>query len=339
MSNSFPVLGFDIGGTKIAVCLAMSDGKILASGRVDNRMRKPDEVLPDLVKEGKRLLKEAGIAGDQLRAIGIDSPSPMDFEKGLICSPCNMNGWDDVPIRDYLAKEFQTEAFFDNDANGAGLAEWIFGAGQGCKNMLYLTMSTGIGGGIICNGKLVRGSKYLAGEVGHFCLDPHGPKCNCGLTGCYEAFCGGLATANHIREELAKKPELSMITKLVEGDLSKIDNAVLEKAVRAGDDYAVRFWDGTQCTGHRQSDEHLRSGSDRPRHHRGPHGRPLHEAAARKTAEIYLAAACECMQNPAQQTRPHDRRTLRRFRRAELPLRTRRMAASLVNRQQRTEFK
>ncbi len=243
MSNSFPVLGFDIGGTKIAVCLAMSDGKILASGRVDNRMRKPDEVLPDLVKEGKRLLKEAGIAGDQLRAIGIDSPSPMDFEKGLICSPCNMNGWDDVPIRDYLAKEFQTEAFFDNDANGAGLAEWIFGAGQGCKNMLYLTMSTGIGGGIICNGKLVRGSKYLAGEVGHFCLDPHGPKCNCGLTGCYEAFCGGLATANHIREELAKKPELSMITKLVEGDLSKIDNAVLEKAVRAGDDYAVRFWE------------------------------------------------------------------------------------------------
>ena len=74
MSNSFPVLGFDIGGTKIAVCLAMSDGKILASGRVDNRMRKPDEVLPDLVKEGKRLLKEAGITGDQLRAIGIDSP-------------------------------------------------------------------------------------------------------------------------------------------------------------------------------------------------------------------------------------------------------------------------
>lgn len=242
MDKTFPVLGFDIGGTKIAVCLAMSDGKILGEGRVDNRMRKPDEVLPDLVKTGEKLLADAGLSKKDLRALGICSPSPMDFEKGLICNPCNMNGWIDVPIRDYLGKAFGVESFFDNDANGAGLAEWIFGAGKGCKDMLYLTMSTGIGGGIIANGKLVRGSKYLAGEVGHFCLDRKGPKCNCGLIGCYEAFCGGLATANRIREELANDPKKSMITELVGGDLSKVDNVILEKAVRAGDAYAVAFW-------------------------------------------------------------------------------------------------
>ena len=170
-TEKFPVLGFDIGGTKIAICLAMSDGTVLASGRVSNKMKKPDEVLPLVVAEGERLLAEAGLAKKDLRAVGISSPSPMDFDKGLICNPCNLNGWIDVPIRDYLGKAFETEAFFDNDANGAGLAEWFFGAGKGTQDMIYLTMSTGIGGGIIAGGKLLRGKHNLAGDVGHISID------------------------------------------------------------------------------------------------------------------------------------------------------------------------
>ncbi len=242
MNDTFPVLGFDIGGTKIAVCLAMSDGKILGSSRVSNQMRPPSDVLPELVTAGEKLLAEANLTKKELRAIGIGSPSPMDFEKGLICSPCNMKGWDNVPIRNYLAKAFDTEAFFDNDANGAGLAEWIFGAGKGQSDMLYLTMSTGIGGGIIAGGKLIRGATHLGGEVGHFCIDRKGPRCNCGLIGCYEAYCGGLAMANRIRQELAGKPD-SAIVRFAGGDYDKIDALALEKAVRAGDEYAVKFWD------------------------------------------------------------------------------------------------
>ena len=195
MNKAFPVLGFDIGGTKIAICLAMSDGTVIATGRVDNKMKTPDEVLPQAVAEGERILASAGISKQELRAIGISSPSPMDFDKGLICNPCNLNGWIDVPIRDYLGKAFETEAFFDNDANGAGLAEWFFGAGKGTQDMIYLTMSTGIGGGIIAGGKLLRGKHNLAGEVGHISVDVNGLKCNCGLTGCYEAYCGGIAMA------------------------------------------------------------------------------------------------------------------------------------------------
>ena len=241
-TEKFPVLGFDIGGTKIAICLAMSDGTVLASGRVSNKMKKPDEVLPLVVAEGERLLAEAGLAKKDLRAVGISSPSPMDFDKGLICNPCNLNGWIDVPIRDYLGKAFETGAFFDNDANGAGLAEWFFGAGKGTQDMIYLTMSSGIGGGIIAGGKLLRGKHNLAGEVGHMSIDSKGLKCNCGLVGCYEAYCGGVAMANNLRRELADKPD-SMIVQLAGGDYGKIDAICLEKAIRANDPFALEFWD------------------------------------------------------------------------------------------------
>ena len=242
MEKPFYVLGFDIGGTKIAICLGTSDGKLIGSTRVGNQDRDPAEVLPELVAAGKKLLADTGIAESDLRAIGIGSPSPMDFEKGIILGPFNMKLWKHVAIRDYLAEAFGVEAFFDNDANAAGLAEWIFGAGQNTQNMLYLTMSTGIGAGIIANGRLLRGKENYGGEVGHMVLDVNGPVCNCGLRGDYEAFCGGKAIAQRLQEELKDKPE-SAIMRAAGGDVEKIDMRALEIAVREGDEYACKVWD------------------------------------------------------------------------------------------------
>lgn len=241
MAKTFPVMGFDIGGTKIAICLAMSDGKILGSSRVVSKGRTPNEVMPELVLAGKKLLAEAGLSHTELRAIGIGSPSPMDFKKGIILGPHNMNGWDYVPVRDYLGKEFGVDAFFDNDANGAGAAEWIFGAGYGQNDMIYLTMSTGIGGGIIVNGRLLRGASFYGGEVGHMVIDVNGPTCNCGLKGCYEAFCGGLAIAQRLQKELADKPD-SAIVKAAGGKAENINMQALEIAVRENDPYACSVW-------------------------------------------------------------------------------------------------
>jgi len=242
MDKAFPVMGFDIGGTKIAVCLGTSDGKILGSTRVDNKERPPEAVLPELVEAGKKLLSEAKLKGSDLKAIGIGSPAPMDFLKGVILTPPNMKTWRNVAIRDYLANAFGVEAFFDNDANGGGVAEWIFGAGAGCDNMLYLTMSTGIGGGIIANGKLLRGKAFLAGELGHIVIDSNGPKCNCGMTGCYEAFCGGRALAQRMQRELAGQFE-HPIVKFAGGKVEDIDVSSLVKAVKAKDAYAMALWD------------------------------------------------------------------------------------------------
>ncbi|MDD3118355.1 MAG: ROK family protein [Victivallales bacterium] len=242
MTASFPVLGFDIGGTKIAVCLGCSDGKIIASGRVDNKERHPDDVLPELVALGRQLLADAGMTSTDLTAVGISAPAPHDIPGGRITQPTNMKKWVDVPIRDYLRDAFATTAYMDNDANAGALAEWFFGTGKKCRNLLYLTMSTGIGGGIITNGRLVHGHDYLAGEVGHFSIDPDGPQCNCGIRGCYEAFCGGRAMAQRMQRELAGQPD-HPIVRYANGNYDAIDMICLEKAVRDGDAYAVALWD------------------------------------------------------------------------------------------------
>lgn len=242
MEKIFPVMGFDIGGTKIAICLGTSDGKLIASTRVNNQDRDPAEVLPELVTAGKQLLADAGIPASDLRAIGIGSPSPMDWKNGIIQGPFNMPLWKNVPIRDYLAGAFGVQAFFDNDANAAGMAEWLFGAGRNSHNMLYLTMSTGIGAGIIANGRILRGIGNYGGEAGHMILDVNGPMCNCGLRGCYEAFCGGKAIAQRLQQELADKPD-SAIVKAADGNVEKIDMKALEIAVRADDEYACKVWD------------------------------------------------------------------------------------------------
>ena len=241
MKEVFPVLGFDVGGTKIAVCLADSAGTVLGSARIGTKDRHPDQVLPEIVSAGMDLLDQAGIKSHQLHAIGIGAPGPIDIPKGLMLSSPNMKSWNNVPIRDYLHENFGVPVAFDNDANAGALAEWIFGAGKGCRDMLYLTMSTGIGGGIIANGHLVQGTSGLAGEVGHVILDITGPKCNCGLTGCYEAFCGGRAIAQRIQRELAGQTDHPIVHH-AGGKLEDVDLVALEKAVRDGDSYANTLW-------------------------------------------------------------------------------------------------
>ena len=242
MTKPFPVLGFDIGGTKIAVCLALSDGTILSSARVDNRDRSPDEVLPEMAAAGRKLMEEASCKASELRALGIDSPSPMDFKNGIIQQPHNMPRWVDVPIRDFLSSEFGVPAFFDNDANAAGTAEWLFGAGRKTDDMIYLTMSTGIGAGIIASGRLLRGASFYGGEAGHMVLDVNGPKCNCGLRGDYESFCGGLAIETRLRKQLADQPN-SAIVRAAGGDVSKVTIRALAQAVRENDPFARSVWD------------------------------------------------------------------------------------------------
>ena len=235
------ILGFDVGGTKIAPCLGTDTGEILGSVRIDNRHRDPDDVLPEVVKGGMELLKKAGLKPSDLTALGIGAPGPMDIPAGTI-SPANMKTWVDVPIKQFIADGFQVETFFDNDANAGALAEWFFGSGQGVENLLYLTLSTGIGGGIIANGHLVQGASYLAGECGHVVIDINGPECNCGMKGCYEAFCGGRAVAQRMQRELADIPG-SCVVKHAGGSVRDVDMLALERAARDGDSYAVALWE------------------------------------------------------------------------------------------------
>ncbi|NOY75672.1 MAG: ROK family protein [Kiritimatiellaeota bacterium] len=236
------VIGIDIGGTKIAVSLGTDTGEIPCSKRLDNKDSSPDDMLPAIVLAARELLESEGLTSNNVAAAGIGAPSPIDIPNGLITRPHNLRQWVDVPIRDFIARELGAETFFENDANAGALAEWMFGAGGHVDNMIYLTMSTGIGGGVIADGRLLHGASFLAGEVGHMSLDPGGPLCECGMKGCYEAFCGGRAVAKRMRGYLADKPD-HRIVELAGGDLDKVDMPALRAAVGEGDAYALALWD------------------------------------------------------------------------------------------------
>ena len=237
------VIGFDIGGTKIGIGVGDESGKILGMVSIPNVDTDPNDILPLMVSEAKRLCKEARVEIEDCPAFGISAPFPADALKGIMTEPPNNPKWRNVPVLDYLRNNLGIPGCFENDANCGALAEWFFGAGRNCRDFIYLTMSTGIGGGLICAGKLVRGGRALsAGELGHVCIQLDGRLCGCGQRGCYEAYCGGRALALRMREELKDKPE-SMIMQLAGNDPEKIDMIVLEKAVRARDPYALALWD------------------------------------------------------------------------------------------------
>ena len=237
------LIGYDIGGTKLGIGIGTSEGKIIDSCRIPNRNTDPNVILPQMVAETKRMIEQAGMKIEDFAAFGISAPFPADAAKGIMTKPVNNPLWRNVPILDYLKTNLGIPGCFENDANCGALAEWMFGAGKNCDNMIYLTLSTGIGGGIIANGQLIRGGKYLsAGEMGHICIERNGRLCSCGMKGCYEAYAGGAAVAARVKEEIADHPD-SLINSLCNNNIDSIDMLIIEKAVRANDSYAMSIWE------------------------------------------------------------------------------------------------
>ena len=243
MKNPVYLLGIDIGGTKIGIGLGDSEGRILMQSRIDNRNTRPEAVLPQLAAEARRFLTEAKLKPSDVAMFGISSPSPADIPNGVITTPPNNPYWRNVPIKSYLEQELGIRGTFENDANCGALAEWYFGAGKGCTDMIYLTMSTGIGAGIIAGGRLIQGKGFLAGEIGHTVQTPGGRLCNCGLQGCYEAYCGGRAVAQRLVDEVKDCPDHPMRAYAPEGKVELLDMPALIRAAHDKVDYAVKLWD------------------------------------------------------------------------------------------------
>ncbi|HRU02323.1 MAG TPA: ROK family protein, partial [Victivallales bacterium] len=200
------------------------------------------DVIKDMINSAKNMLCDCSISESDISAIGIGAPGPADLQKGILLASPNMKKWDNIHLKDIISENFKSKVYFDNDANAGALAEWLFGVGQGRKNIIYLTMSTGIGGGIISEGVLLRGRNLLAGELGHVVLNPKGPACNCGLRGCYEAYCGGKAISQRILSDLSGQPD-HPIMKIAANDKSKIGYPALIEAVKLKNGYALSLWD------------------------------------------------------------------------------------------------
>ena len=167
----------------------------------------------------------------------------MSVRRGMMLAPPNMPGWVNVPVKKMVGDALGLPTYINNDANACVDAEFLFGSCKGTPNMVYLTMSTGIGAGMIVNGEIVQGVSDMGGEVGHHVLDIHGPSCPCGQRGCFEIYCGGLNVANRLRERIAREKPLTAILDEAGGDPAKIDFKCLVAAVRKRDALALEAWD------------------------------------------------------------------------------------------------
>lgn len=204
------VIGIDLGGTKISGALADLNGNILSQQTTPtNAFEGEIPVLNRIIGVIEDVMKKAEKIPDEIRTIGIGSPGPLDAKNGVIITTPNL------PFKNFklvapIVHKFNIPTYLDNDANVAAIGEYMFGAGKGTSNMVYVTVSTGIGGGAILNGRIYRGSSFNALEIGHTTILPDGPRCNCGNYGCAEALASGTAIGRQGREAVEKGLETSL---------------------------------------------------------------------------------------------------------------------------------
>ena len=186
------ILGFDIGGTKSAAILGTGSGEIRLRKEIPTRTSRGFQpVFNDLCALGREV---AADSGEPVEALSVSIGGPLDVLQGIILSPPNLPGWDRIPLKSLLEKEFSLPVFIEHDGNAGALAEWMFGAGKGMKNLLFLTMGTGFGAGLILDGRLYRGTSDVAGEAGHVRIAEEGPLCY-GKAGSLEGYASGTGIA------------------------------------------------------------------------------------------------------------------------------------------------
>ena len=236
MSNEFPVVAIDLGGTKILAALVTADYKVAARQLNPTDADRGEEAVVESITAGiDRLLEDNNLKVSQIRAISIAAAAgAIDSARGLVTSSPNLPGWQDVPLRDILAQRFGADTFLINDASAAALAEHRLGAGRGLKNLVYLTVSTGIGGGIVLDGRLYLGSDGSAAELGHMTIEESAGKDSCGNYGCLEM----LASGNAIAAEARRLLRAGKASLLAGKDIESITTEDVAKAAARGDELA-----------------------------------------------------------------------------------------------------
>jgi glucokinase len=231
MSEKF-ALGVDIGGTKVAAGLVDGRGQIVKRARAPMAATGDAESgLAAVIAVIRQLVPDSGAS---IRGIGICSPGPLDPRNGVITNPPNVPCWRNFPLAERVRAVYNVPVKVDNDANAAGLAEFLWGAAQGFTSVFYATIGTGIGSGIILDGKILHGRSGAAGEAGHMGIDIHGPRCPCGKKGCIEMLASGPAIGRRARQKLAVNAQ-SMMMQLANGDVQSVNGEIVSRAAEQGD--------------------------------------------------------------------------------------------------------
>jgi glucokinase len=241
------IVGIDVGGTKVAGGLVTQRGRLVKSFIVPTCAEKGfKRSYSQIVHVIGHLIHLAG-GRHNVGGIGICAPGPLNPKTGLVINPPNLPGWRNIPLARMIEKEFALPTKVENDANAAGLAETLFGAAVGYRDVFYVTVSTGVGTGIIINHKIYHGKNGIAGEGGHVSIDFHSPyRCGCGTLGCIEALAAGPAMARRARVLLEQEhTRPSLLREMTGGHLSQITPMLIEEAARLRDRVAREIIDET----------------------------------------------------------------------------------------------
>ncbi|MEA2519756.1 MAG: glucokinase, partial [Chloroflexota bacterium] len=236
------VRALDVGGTKLAAGVVRGDGRVLSMVTAPSHATEgPQGMIARHVALGRDAVAASGVDWAEIRAVGIACGGPLDPAAGVIQSPPNLPGWDDVPLVAMVEAAYGRPAVVDNDATAGALAEWWYGAGRtaAVDDLVYLTISTGVGGGLILDGRVYRGAALNAGELGHLTVDWNGRPCGCGRCGCLEAYASGTSIAVRAREAIALDGSSSLAA------LETVTARDVAAAAASGDPIAGRIWDET----------------------------------------------------------------------------------------------
>ena len=233
------VVGIDVGGTHIQVALFDENNQIISEKQfLTDKEIGADELMDLLAAQVRKQVTAAGLTLSDLRGVGASFPSYIDYEKGVTVETSNIMCLNDQPVRDMLSERLELPVYVDNDGNLATLAEHALGAGRGYDDLIYAELSTGIGGGLVLNGKLYRGMHGMAGEIGHMLIsDSTGYPCGCGVMGCVQSISSGLYMARYAMDRL-KEGEESRILDYA-GTISNIDMVAVGRALNVNDPLAL----------------------------------------------------------------------------------------------------
>ncbi|GMU91602.1 MAG: sugar kinase [Candidatus Hydrogenedentota bacterium] len=231
--------GIDLGGTNVKTAIVARNGDLLGK---DSRPTHADEgldsVLDTMVESYEAAMEKAGADPSDVLAVGIGAPGPMNWRTGVVFSPPNLPGWENVPLADLMRERLRVPTYVDNDANVACWGEFWSGAGREVDSLVCLTLGTGIGGGVVVFGKLLRGPDGTAGEIGHMNVCRDGRQCNCGAKGCLEAYASATGMVRTAIEGIEAGRQ-TILTQLCNNDLDRIDGRMISDAIARGDQFAA----------------------------------------------------------------------------------------------------
>ncbi|MCC7147483.1 MAG: ROK family glucokinase [Phycisphaeraceae bacterium] len=241
-------LGLDLGGTNIKAGVISAQGAVLSRHSLPTPAAKGFEAVAEQIAQaGRQAMAQAGVTVGDVQAVGVGAPGLLDHERGLVLDAPNLPGWRSVPLAARMTAILGRPTYIENDANAAAFGEYWAGAGRESKvrHLVMLTLGTGIGSGIVVEGRVVHGGFGIAGEAGHLMIIPGGRPCGCGQKGCLEAYASANATAKRAVEALQSGAASSLTRVLAEGGVEAVTAHQVFQAALAGDGLALRLVDET----------------------------------------------------------------------------------------------